>query len=526
MLSIAILQSIISGGSYEERADKPPASEEEQEDSAFEDAWWCWAPLSADDDDDEESDDGCGGGEGSQITVDRSSYLSAGRVSTDVRARGELDEEEERRSEREEEGSCCASEAKVFKEKIQQYLKEQDPQLNEKLDEKNAQQKAIAKDVEELKQARLIEHETDEKENGSLQREGQPLKTHHQQLPFSQEQMNESNPAAVMAGRDLLNRKKHGTRRVTRGGKQVGGHEMSHNAQVDDRCRSYNDYTLSGGTPDSDANEIMGGWKNVGRHHSLNEPFPACTCSKWDAGRRSSCFFSHAAAAESTNWQMQYDDEECKSYYGGPRAGRDYCIDEEASSPFLPRVRSQAAGFGPRHSCSSDFAATTAGSSRSDAGQEQARVGRRPSSFHDFRGGAACSSKDDYGPASSWRRRSRFHTTTSPSSSASPPTAGGGSHTYYKVLGLEQGPDATAAEIRAAYRRLVLKFHPDKQRKVADAKDCDTASASSSSSSSPSSTAGMFHLISEAYEVLGDEARRKEYDMKLTLSLRRGQQQW
>jgi molecular chaperone DnaJ len=67
---------------------------------------------------------------------------------------------------------------------------------------------------------------------------------------------------------------------------------------------------------------------------------------------------------------------------------------------------------------------------------------------------------------------------------------------YYKALGVSK--DASAAEIKKAYRALARKFHPD-------ANKGDSASEE------------RFKEISEAYDVLSDEAKRKEYDEARTL---------
>jgi DnaJ-class molecular chaperone len=63
---------------------------------------------------------------------------------------------------------------------------------------------------------------------------------------------------------------------------------------------------------------------------------------------------------------------------------------------------------------------------------------------------------------------------------------------YYKILGV--GETAKDDEIKSAYRKLALKFHPDKNpgNKTAEEK---------------------FKEISEAYYVLSDAKRRDEYDM-------------
>src|ERR1700677_2350224 len=59
---------------------------------------------------------------------------------------------------------------------------------------------------------------------------------------------------------------------------------------------------------------------------------------------------------------------------------------------------------------------------------------------------------------------------------------------YYKVLGVAQ--EATDKEITRAYRKLAKQFHPD---------------------ANPG-TEERFKEISAAYDVLGDETKRKEYD--------------
>lgn len=62
---------------------------------------------------------------------------------------------------------------------------------------------------------------------------------------------------------------------------------------------------------------------------------------------------------------------------------------------------------------------------------------------------------------------------------------------YYKVLGVSR--NATPEEIKKAYRKLAVKYHPDKNK--GDIKSED-----------------RFKDISEAYEVLGDAKKRKKYD--------------
>jgi len=63
---------------------------------------------------------------------------------------------------------------------------------------------------------------------------------------------------------------------------------------------------------------------------------------------------------------------------------------------------------------------------------------------------------------------------------------------YYKIL--ECSKNATNADIKKAYRRLALKWHPDKNPTNQD------------------EATKKFKEISEAYEVLADDKRRRTYD--------------
>ena len=65
------------------------------------------------------------------------------------------------------------------------------------------------------------------------------------------------------------------------------------------------------------------------------------------------------------------------------------------------------------------------------------------------------------------------------------------SHDYYDILGVPR--DATPAQIKLAYRRLAMKYHPDHNPGDASAK-------------------AKFQRIREAYEALSDPERRAEYD--------------
>lgn len=61
---------------------------------------------------------------------------------------------------------------------------------------------------------------------------------------------------------------------------------------------------------------------------------------------------------------------------------------------------------------------------------------------------------------------------------------------YYKILGI--GKSASAQEIKSAYRKLALQYHPDRNKtKEAEEK---------------------FKEVTKAYEILSDEGKRKTYD--------------
>ncbi|KAJ9146507.1 hypothetical protein P3X46_028763 [Hevea brasiliensis] len=64
---------------------------------------------------------------------------------------------------------------------------------------------------------------------------------------------------------------------------------------------------------------------------------------------------------------------------------------------------------------------------------------------------------------------------------------------YYKILEVDY--DACDDAIRSNYIRLALKWHPDKQK-------------------NQESATSRFQEINEAYQVLSDPARRREYDKK------------
>lgn len=66
---------------------------------------------------------------------------------------------------------------------------------------------------------------------------------------------------------------------------------------------------------------------------------------------------------------------------------------------------------------------------------------------------------------------------------------------YYEILGVSR--NASESEIKKSYRRLALRFHPDKNRE-----------------DPPDEAAKKFREISEAYEILSNQRKRQQYDLQ------------
>jgi len=64
---------------------------------------------------------------------------------------------------------------------------------------------------------------------------------------------------------------------------------------------------------------------------------------------------------------------------------------------------------------------------------------------------------------------------------------------YYMTLGLT--PDSSAEEIKKIYRKLAMQYHPDRNGGNPESED-------------------QLKEINEAYQILGDEEKRRRYDLQ------------
>ena len=71
---------------------------------------------------------------------------------------------------------------------------------------------------------------------------------------------------------------------------------------------------------------------------------------------------------------------------------------------------------------------------------------------------------------------------------------------YYKILGVEKGCDEAA--LKKAYRKLALKWHPDKNNETPE---------------QHKRAEKMFKEINEAWAVLSDPQKRKQHDMGMSM---------
>ncbi|PWN51178.1 DnaJ-domain-containing protein [Violaceomyces palustris] len=75
----------------------------------------------------------------------------------------------------------------------------------------------------------------------------------------------------------------------------------------------------------------------------------------------------------------------------------------------------------------------------------------------------------------------------------------------YAALGLDQGPSTSQEDVKKAYKKLALKFHPDKVLSNATTRKGRT-------DEEKEETLRRFQQIGFSYAVLSDEKRRKRYD--------------
>jgi DnaJ-class molecular chaperone len=66
---------------------------------------------------------------------------------------------------------------------------------------------------------------------------------------------------------------------------------------------------------------------------------------------------------------------------------------------------------------------------------------------------------------------------------------------HYSVLGLDKDSNPNQHEIKKAYRKMAMEYHPDKNKDNPESEE-------------------KFKEISNAYEVLSDENKRRIYDQK------------
>jgi curved DNA-binding protein CbpA len=71
---------------------------------------------------------------------------------------------------------------------------------------------------------------------------------------------------------------------------------------------------------------------------------------------------------------------------------------------------------------------------------------------------------------------------------------------------LELPPTATADQIKSSFRRLAIKYHPDKQKPPTSTTTTTTATATATATSD---TTAPFRQVREAYETLSDPNYRK-----------------
>lgn len=87
---------------------------------------------------------------------------------------------------------------------------------------------------------------------------------------------------------------------------------------------------------------------------------------------------------------------------------------------------------------------------------------------------------------------------------------------YYEILGLENvGLNATDADIKSAYRKLAILYHPDKVNEQSKAKDPAQEEKKAPVDREKQLNKEIWLKLQQAYEILSDPDSRKQYDSSL-----------
>ncbi|KAK8049492.1 hypothetical protein PG994_011222 [Apiospora phragmitis] len=95
--------------------------------------------------------------------------------------------------------------------------------------------------------------------------------------------------------------------------------------------------------------------------------------------------------------------------------------------------------------------------------------------------------------------------------------------TLFEILALSpqslqgQDPPTVSKSVKQAYRRALLKYHPDKNPQAAAAKDSNSSSSGGATKAQPPQPAALYTVdqITHAYTVLSDTKQRREYTRSL-----------
>ncbi|KAL6057268.1 Chaperone protein DnaJ [Balamuthia mandrillaris] len=160
---------------------------------------------------------------------------------------------------------------------------------------------------------------------------------------------------------------------------------------------------------------------------------------------------------------------------------------ENSPEPLQPKQQQQQQqpqSNGGAYPHQASYAYSTSSSSSSSASYQN---GFPPSASSYGYSSASYPSPPFYGQSSAASPSSSY---SSSSSYMAAPTVKD-DRSYYEILGVEK--DATQAQIKKAYYKMAMKYHPDKNPNNKEAEE-------------------MFKIVSEAYTILSDESKRQLYD--------------